>query len=74
MLADPQLEARGMIASLTHPTAGQLRLLGNPVKLSDMERRQDRPAPTLGQHTDAILREVGIADAQLADLHQRQVV
>ena len=44
MLADPQLEARGMIASIRHPAAGNLRLMGNPVKLSDTSPIEDTPA------------------------------
>jgi crotonobetainyl-CoA:carnitine CoA-transferase CaiB-like acyl-CoA transferase len=75
MMADPQLAAREMVATVSHPAAGQVRLVGNPVKLSDADRRGDRPAPTLGEHTDAILTgDLGLSAAEVADLRRRGVV
>jgi crotonobetainyl-CoA:carnitine CoA-transferase CaiB-like acyl-CoA transferase len=32
------------------------------------------PAPTLGQHTDAVLREIGVTDDELAALRARHVI
>ena len=75
MMADPQLEARGMIASMRHPAAGNLRLMGNPVKVSDTPSFEDTPAPLLGQHTEAILtKELGISPDELRDLRHRGIV
>ena len=75
MVADPQLAARNMIATVSHPTAGELRLIGNPVKLSEAERRGDRPAPALGQHTEAILTgELGLHVEEMEELRRRGVV
>jgi len=54
---DPQLEAREMIARVEHATIGQLRTLGVNVKLSDTPGGVRTAPPTLGQHTDAVLRE-----------------
>ena len=74
-LEDPQLQGRGMISAVQHPIAGELRLVGSPVKLSDSTSRADRPPPTLGEHTDAILtKELGFSEEQVRDLRQRQVV
>ena len=73
-VADPQLAARGMITTLEHPTAGVLRFLGNPVKFADGDRDADRAAPTLGQHTAAILGELGMRAAEIDDLRKKQVV
>lgn len=74
-LDDPQLQARGMITAVQHPVAGELRLVGSPIRLSDSTTRADRPPPTLGEHTDAILmKELGFSEAQVKDLRQRQVV
>ena len=74
-LDDPQLQARGMITAVQHPAAGELRLVGSPIKLSDSKARADRPPPTLGEHTDAILmKELGFSEAYVKDLRQRQVV
>ena len=75
MLADPQIQAREMITTVQHPSAGELRLVASPVKLSDGPSRADRPPPTLGEHTDAILtKELGFSEEQVRDLRQRHVV
>ena len=71
VLQDPQLEVRSMIQAVEHAALGTVRVLGVPVKLSDTPGAVRAAPPTLGQHTDAILREIGItapeADALRAD-------
>ena len=71
-LADPQLAAREMIVPLEHATAGSIRVLGTPLKLSDTPAAVRTPPPTLGQHTRSILKsDVGLSDDEvrmLADL------
>lgn len=75
MMADAQLAARGMITTVSHPTAGELRLVGNPVTLSGAPGQADRPAPALGEHTEAILtRELGLSAGEVEDLRSRGVV
>ena len=74
VLADPQLAARGMIERLTHATAGEIALLGLPVKLSDTPGGVRTAPPVLGEHTDAVLHEIGLSDAEIATLRQQRVV
>ena len=75
MVADPQLSARGMITAMRHPTAGDLRVVGNRVKLSDTPSVSDTPAPLLGQHTETILRkELGLSSEEFEELKRRKVV
>ncbi|MDQ3070297.1 MAG: CoA transferase [Acidobacteriota bacterium] len=59
-LADSQLEARDMIARVDHEADRALRVLGIPVKLSGTPGSVRTPPPLLGQHTDAILQELGL--------------
>lgn len=75
MMGDPQLAARDMIATVSHPTAGELRLVASPVRLSGEERRRDRPSPALGEHTDAILTgELGMGAEEVRELRMRSVI
>ncbi|HEX5474208.1 MAG TPA: CoA transferase [Vicinamibacterales bacterium] len=74
-LADPQLAARDMIATLPHPTAGDVRLLGSPVKLSRTPPAVRSAPPTLGQHTKDILsRDVGLSEEAIATLRSAGVI
>jgi crotonobetainyl-CoA:carnitine CoA-transferase CaiB-like acyl-CoA transferase len=58
---DPHTRAREMSVTLEHPVEGPVRALGIPVKLSDTPGSIRRPAPLLGEHTDEVLREAGLA-------------
>jgi crotonobetainyl-CoA:carnitine CoA-transferase CaiB-like acyl-CoA transferase len=75
VFADPQLDAREMIAMVEHATIGPLKALGVPVKLSDTPGSVRTPPPTLGQHTDAVLRhDLGISADAIAALRRKQVI
>jgi formyl-CoA transferase/CoA:oxalate CoA-transferase len=68
-LADPQLAARDMIVPLEHVSAGTIRVLGTPLKLSETPAAIRTPPPTLGQHTDAILMtDAGLTRAEVVSL------
>jgi crotonobetainyl-CoA:carnitine CoA-transferase CaiB-like acyl-CoA transferase len=54
-LAEPQAEARGMKVRLQHPLAGEVPLIGSPMKFSGTPIRHEKAPPVLGQHTDEIL-------------------
>jgi crotonobetainyl-CoA:carnitine CoA-transferase CaiB-like acyl-CoA transferase len=75
VLTDPQLDARDMIAAVEHATLGPLRTLGLPIKLSDTPGRVRTAPPTLGQHTQSILRDdLGLDDGEIARLHEAGVL
>jgi crotonobetainyl-CoA:carnitine CoA-transferase CaiB-like acyl-CoA transferase len=59
-LADPQLQAREMLVRAMHATASDLTLLGVPIKLSNTPGSVRTAPPTLGQHTEAVLAELGL--------------
>lgn len=74
VLADPQLRARGMIGELPHSTVGPTRVIGSPVKLSDTPPGLRTAPPTLGQHTSAVLAELGYDEVQLRQWKDARVV
>jgi crotonobetainyl-CoA:carnitine CoA-transferase CaiB-like acyl-CoA transferase len=75
LFADPQLTAREMIAMVEHATIGPLKALGVPVKLSETPGAVRLPPPTLGQHTDAVLRhDLGFSADAIAALRRQQVI
>jgi crotonobetainyl-CoA:carnitine CoA-transferase CaiB-like acyl-CoA transferase len=73
-LADPHTQARDMVRTLTHPTAGEVRTLGIPFRFSDTPASIRRPPPTLSQHTDEVLADLGYADAAIEALKRDGIV
>ncbi|SHG40972.1 CaiB/BaiF CoA transferase family protein [Halobaculum gomorrense] len=53
-----QAEARGLVREFDDPDAGEVLLPGHPVNFPDFETTIDRPAPRLGEHTEAVFQEV----------------
>lgn len=75
VFADPQVLHREMLASVAHPTiAGDVRMVGIPVKLRGTPGAVVRHPPLLGEHTREILRETGLGDAEIAALEERGIV
>ena len=74
VLTDPQLIERGMIASLDHPVAGALNVLGVPVKLSRSPGLVRTPPPLLGEHTTRVLTEDLGLDAMAIECLKRDGV
>src|SRR5262245_50317594 len=55
VFADPQVLARDMVWTVPHPTAGEIRLPGSPLKLSETPVACHTHPPLLGEHTDEVL-------------------
>jgi crotonobetainyl-CoA:carnitine CoA-transferase CaiB-like acyl-CoA transferase len=74
-LADPQTQARAMVETVTHPTAGAVKMLGIPMKFSGTPASVRSAPPTLGQHSDEILRDMlGYDAARIASLRANGTV
>ncbi|MCI0391491.1 MAG: CoA transferase [Acidobacteria bacterium] len=72
--ADPQVTAMEMNPVVEHPLIGRLRLIGVPVNFEKTPGSIQRAAPTLGEHTEEILRELGFDDERIAKLLRERVV
>jgi formyl-CoA transferase len=72
--ADPHYRARGMLQELTMDDGSTLTVPGIVPKLSATPGSHRRHAPTLGQDSTEVLKEVGLTDAQITALRERGIV
>ena len=70
----PHLKAVGLFRTMEHPTEGSIRYVAPPMRFSDTPPSVRSGAPSIGQHTDEILREAGYDDAGIAALRARRAV
>jgi len=74
VFSHPQTRARDMIIEVPHPTAGRVKLIGLPYKLSRTPLGVYRHPPLLGEHTEEILHELGFDDEAIAHLRAEKVI
>jgi crotonobetainyl-CoA:carnitine CoA-transferase CaiB-like acyl-CoA transferase len=70
VFADPHVQSRGMTVAMPHPLTDALKLVASPMKLSATPVQYRRPPPLLGEHTDEVLQEFGIGEAERARLRK----
>ena len=73
-MEDPAVRHHDMVHEYDHPDVGRLRLMGQPLAFAGSPTRDPGPPPTLGQHTDEVLRELGYDATVVNDLRARKVV
>ena len=72
---EPPVAEREMIVEYDHPQVGRVRMPGNPIKFDGMGKTLSHPAPLLGEHTDAVLRDLlSLPVERIAQLRQQGVI
>ena len=75
VFADPQVQARGAVREMDHGSGAKVKVIANPVRLSETPADYRLPPPILGEHTDSVLRErLGLDAARLAQLRAAGVI
>lgn len=73
-LKAPQALARRVIVELEHPAIGKARSIANPIRMAGTPIRYHRAPPLLGEHTETILREMGIVAEEISALRAKGAV
>jgi formyl-CoA transferase len=73
-LADPQVAHLGLVDEVKHPAAGNMRFVGGPVHYADQVAGPSAAAPLLGEHSAALLSELGCDEAAARNLKEKGIV
>ncbi len=71
---DPQVKHLNLTRKVAHAALGEVEVVGQPIELSRSKWDIRKPTPEAGEHTDAILGELGYDAEAVAALHARRVV
>ena len=74
VIRHPHVQAMGVVEEIEHPQAGHLRQARNAARFSASPASIRRPAPALGEHTDAVLAEIGYSAGEIAGLRAQGAV
>lgn len=74
VIDDPQVRHLRTFHTLQHPTEGEITAIHRPVLIDGERETHTLPAPTLGEHTEAVLRELGYDAAGIARLKDTKVI
>jgi crotonobetainyl-CoA:carnitine CoA-transferase CaiB-like acyl-CoA transferase len=73
-LDNPYLRETGLIQTHAHPDRPDMEMLASPIKIDGVRVNDTKPAPSMGQHTDEILGELGYDAAAIAALKKSKIV
>jgi CoA:oxalate CoA-transferase len=74
-LADPQTLSRNMVPEVDYGNGKRLKIVGNPIKMSEIGREAFAPAPHLGQHTEEVLTHIlNYSPEQIKELRQQKII
>ncbi len=71
---DPQLNARNMFIHAAHPTAGEIKMIGSPIKLSRTPVKAQKHPPDPGEHSTEILHSLGYNAKEIEELRKKCII
>lgn len=74
LLHDPQVAHNDMIQTVQHPVAGEIKLIGCPIKFTETPATIRLAPPLIGEHNEAILGELGYTGEQIDMLRAEKVI
>ena len=74
VLADPQVRHLDLVEESTHPQAGKLQFVGGPVRYDGLAKEKSTPPPLVGEHTTAILKQLGYEQSSIDELAMAGIV
>ncbi|HEY8289844.1 MAG TPA: CaiB/BaiF CoA-transferase family protein [Acetobacteraceae bacterium] len=75
VFADPHVQARNMVLEMAHSSGNAVKVIANPVRLSETPVDYRIAPPLLGEHTDAVLGErLSLSNAELSTLREKGVI
>jgi crotonobetainyl-CoA:carnitine CoA-transferase CaiB-like acyl-CoA transferase len=75
VFADPQVVAREMVVEMAHSSGQTVKVIANPVKLSETPANYRIAPPLLGEHTESVLtKRLGLDAAALAALREKNII
>ena len=74
VLDDPQIRHREMVRDLDHSSAGTVRHVVSPLRFENAPLAFSRSAPLLGEHTQAVLSQLGLGDDRIAELRGKGII
>jgi crotonobetainyl-CoA:carnitine CoA-transferase CaiB-like acyl-CoA transferase len=73
LFVDPHIIEREMVTTMEHPSFGEIKQVGIPIKLSETPGELVSPPPLLGQHSYEILQSLGYNDEEIHELYEKGV-
>ncbi|AUL20526.1 CoA transferase [Bordetella holmesii] len=74
VLQDPQVRHREMRFDVSHPDGMPMPQVRSPIRFRNSSLRLDQGPPTLGQHTDEVLAEMGLSNAEIVQLRSEKAI
>lgn len=74
VFSDPQVKENALIKDWAHPTLKSVKTVGSPLRFTKSPVAEHSGPPLLGQHTDAVLSELGFSEARIREFRETGVV